>query len=101
MASFFSVLASSFSALALAATSASIARLSSVISSTIIGVTFYRHPELLRLRRKEKQDTDYTVEEDTIYGIRFDEAIAEARSRKDYREVVRLTYLKTLRACPY
>lgn len=66
--------------------------------ATIIGVTFYRHPELLRLRRKEKQDTDYTVEEDTIYGIRFDEAIAEARSRKDYREVVRLTYLKTLRA---
>ena len=70
----------------------------SMIIATIIGVTFYRHPELLGPSRKEKQDTDYTVEEDTIYGIRFDEAIAEARSRKDYREVVRLTYLKTLRA---
>ena len=34
--------------------------------ATVIGVTFYRHPELLRLRHKEKQDTDYTVEEDTI-----------------------------------
>ena len=61
--------------------------------ATIIGVTFYRHPELLRLRRKEKQDTDYTVEEDTIYGIRFDEAIAEARSLRHATMVfVRIRY---------
>lgn len=35
--------------------------------------------------------------EDTIYGIDFPAAIAQAMSRGDYREAVRLNYLQALR----
>ena len=39
----------------------------------------------------------YTVEEDTIYGVDFPGGIAEALSRQNYREAVRLLYLQTLK----
>lgn len=48
-------------------------------------------------RRDEKSDLDYTEVEDTIYGIDFEKEIAEAKSRKDWFETVRLIYLDTLR----
>jgi len=57
---------------------------------------FYRHPELFGRSGKVKQ-TDYEVTEDTIYGIDFQQEIEKAMARKDYREVLRLTYLQTLK----
>ena len=39
----------------------------------------------------------YAVEEDTIYGVDFARGIADALSRSDYREAVRLLYLQTLK----
>jgi hypothetical protein len=47
--------------------------------------------------RKKKEQLDYELEDDNIYGIDFDTAIAEALKRQDYREAVRLRYLQTLK----
>lgn len=47
--------------------------------------------------RSRKNNLPYTVEEDTIYGVDFPEGIAQALSRSDYREAVRLLYLQTLK----
>lgn len=65
--------------------------------ASVVVFMFYRHPELLRLRRQSRPSADYTVEEDTIYGVDFPAAISAAMSRSDYREAVRLSYLQTLR----
>ena len=57
----------------------------------IVLFVFYRHPELLHvLRRGAKAKEEYEVVEDTIYGIDFPAAIAQAMSHGDYREAVRL-----------
>lgn len=52
-----------------------------------------------RLFRRDAADgaLDYDVTEDTIYGIDFDAAIADAIARDDYRQAVRLIYLQTLK----
>lgn len=50
----------------------------------------------LRLRRKWKAVKEVPGA-DTIYGIDFDERIAEALRTADHREAVRLIYLQTLR----
>lgn len=47
--------------------------------------------------RPDVAPMDYTVTEDNIFGVDFDTRIAEARRDGRWREVVRLTYLKTLR----
>lgn len=57
---------------------------------------FYKHPELFGRSGKVKQ-ADYEVTEDTIYGVDFQQEIEKAMARKDYREVLRLTYLQTLK----
>lgn len=57
---------------------------------------FYKHLELFGRSGKVKQ-TDYEVTEDTIYGVDFRQEIEKAMARKDYREVLRLTYLQTLK----
>lgn len=44
-----------------------------------------------------KNALPYAVEEDTIYGVDFVRGIADALSRSDYREAVRLLYLQTLK----
>ena len=44
-----------------------------------------------------KNALPYAVEEDTIYGVDFARGIADALSRSDYREAVRLLYLQTLK----
>lgn len=64
----------------------------------IIVYTLYRHPELLRWRRKKNAENDgYIVEEDNIYGIDFPSTIDQALKVGNYREAVRLVYLQTLR----
>lgn len=40
---------------------------------------------------------NYSVHEDTIYGVDFDSKIKRAMERKDYRESIRLLYLQTLK----
>ena len=46
---------------------------------------------------KDDVDRSFTLEDDNIYGIDFDRLIAEAESQHNYRQVVRLVYLQTLR----
>lgn len=48
-------------------------------------------------RRQEQGGQADEAAEDTIYGIDFDAAISEAADREDYREAVRLVYLRTLK----
>ena len=60
------------------------------------GFFLYRkRPQLFG--RGTQEGIDYELEEDTIYGIDFDAEIAAALGRNDYREAVRLSYLKALR----
>lgn len=40
---------------------------------------------------------DYEVAEDTIYGIDFEAAIAQALAENDYRQAMRMVYLQTLK----
>ena len=47
--------------------------------------------------RSPKNKLPYEIEEDTIYGVDFPGGIADALSRSDYREAVRLLYLQTLK----
>ena len=47
--------------------------------------------------RSPKNKLPYEVGEDTIYGVDFSGGIADALSRSDYREAVRLLYLQTLK----
>lgn len=61
----------------------------------IIWFVYKKRPELFM--RSPKNVLPYTVGEDTIYGVDFPGGIAEALSRQDYREAVRLLYLQTLK----
>ena len=54
------------------------------------------HPDLFR--RKDEENQDYGDTEDTIYGVDFDTAISQAVGREDYREAIRLVYLRTLKS---
>lgn len=67
-----------------------------VIVGAVVAILLVRHPALF-MRRSAKDKLDYTVTEDTIYGIDFDALIARAMSRADYAAAVRLIYLQTLR----
>ena len=61
----------------------------------IIWFVYKKRPELFMISRKNA--LPYAVEEDTIYGVDFARGIADALSRSDYREAVRLLYLQTLK----
>lgn len=47
--------------------------------------------------RSSRKRVDYTIHEDTIYGIDFSSAIAAALKNGDYREAVRYLYLQSLK----
>ena len=53
------------------------------------------HPGLFMRQRDEQT---YENLEDTIYGIDFDAIISQAIGREDYREGIRMVYLRTLKA---
>ncbi|MBP5340179.1 MAG: DUF4129 domain-containing protein [Prevotella sp.] len=55
-----------------------------------------KNPKLF-LRNADNEALDYELEQDTIYGVDFDGDIREALSQKNYRQAVRLVYLKTLK----
>lgn len=54
------------------------------------------HPGLFR--RQEQLQGDSADIEDTIYGVDFDASIVQSLASEDYREAIRLAYLKTLKA---
>ncbi len=56
---------------------------------------FRRHRNILI--KNSRQQLAYTVSQDNIYGVDFASEIADAESRGDYHEVVRLLYLQTLK----
>lgn len=66
-----------------------------VILLLIIWFVYKKRPELFM--RSGKKPLPYSVEEDTIYGVDFQGGIADALSRSDHREAVRLIYLQTLK----
>lgn len=61
----------------------------------ILWFLYRKRPELFM--RSHRNRLGYTVEEDTIYGVDFEQEIAEALQREDYQAAVRLLYLQTLR----
>lgn len=68
-----------------------------VISFLAIGFFLLkRHPELFVRSDKGKQ-VEYDVTDDNIYGVDFNKEIEKAMNRYDFREVLRLVYLQTLR----
>lgn len=66
-----------------------------VLLLALVAFIIYKRPAVFFRNKKAK--TDYKVTEDTIYGIDFDKETSRAIERKDWREAVRLTYLKLLR----
>lgn len=66
-----------------------------IILLLIIWFVYRKRPELFMSSRQNT--LPYTVGEDTIYGVDFSGGIADALSRRDYREAVRLLYLQTLK----
>lgn len=68
-----------------------------VILVAVIGWLLYKYKPSLFGRAEKKEQMDYELEDDNIYGIDFEAAIAEALGRQDYREAVRLKYLQTLK----
>lgn len=56
----------------------------------------WRHPEIFG-KRNHALPVDYNIEDDNIYGVDFDAAIAAAVASRDCRQAVRLHYLHTLR----
>ena len=52
---------------------------------------------ILIIMRSRRGPVNYSVHEDTIYGVDFDAEIRRAIDRKDYREAIRLLYLQTLK----
>lgn len=67
-----------------------------VVFVAVAGAFVWGRYRRLRLRREWKAAKE-VPEADTIYGIDFDERIAEALRTADHREAVRLIYLQTLR----
>lgn len=70
--------------------------LAAVIIVFLLWVLYRKRPELF-MRSSRQVKVAYSVEQDTIYGIDFQQRIAEAIARRDYREAVRLLYLQTLK----
>lgn len=62
----------------------------------LLWVLYKKHPELF-VRSSRRSAAAYSVHEDTIYGVDFQQEIANALRRQDYREAVRLLYLQTLK----
>lgn len=63
----------------------------------VVVIVIVKKPQLFLRGSKKGKKTAYSVSEDTIYGIDFDSGISKAKTEGNYREAVRLIYLKTLR----
>jgi len=69
-----------------------------VVVIAVIGWFIWRKRPKLFARSGRGELLDYELEEDTIYGMDFDELVKESLAREDYRQTVRLVYLQTLKA---
>lgn len=76
-------------------TEAILITLVSVLLLLILWFLYRKRPELFMRSRRNR--LEYMVEEDTIYGVDFEQEIAGALQREDYRAAVRLLYLQTLK----
>ncbi|WP_300728740.1 DUF4129 domain-containing protein [uncultured Bacteroides sp.] len=66
-----------------------------VILSGILWFLYQRNPKLFMFNKKDQ--LSYNLEEETIYGIDFQERILQAQSKQDFKEAIRLLYLQTLK----
>ena len=70
-----------------------------IVGAVVVGIGIWYvwrfHPGLFMRQRDEQT---YEEMEDTIYGIDFDAIISQALGREDYREAIRMIYLRTLKA---
>lgn len=70
-----------------------------IVGAVLVGIVVWYvwrfHPGLFMRQRDEQTYEDL---EDTIYGIDFDTIISQALGREDYREAIRMVYLRTLKA---
>ena len=70
-----------------------------IVGAVVVGIgiwyVWHFHPGLFMRQRDERT---YEEMEDTIYGIDFDAIISQALGREDYREAIRMIYLRTLKA---
>ena len=70
-----------------------------IVGAVLVGIVVWYvwrfHPGLFMRQRDERT---YEEMEDTIYGIDFDAIISQAVGREDYREAIRMVYLRTLKA---
>ena len=70
-----------------------------IVGAVLVGIVVWYvwrfHPGLFMRQRDEQT---YENLEDTIYGIDFDTIISQALGREDYREGIRMVYLRTLKA---
>lgn len=67
-----------------------------VVLGFIAWYLWHYHPGIFG--RQGQELVEYEDTEDNIYGVDFDTAITEALARENYREAVRLVYLRTLKA---
>jgi hypothetical protein len=65
------------------------------VLALLVWIVYKLQPQLFRGSGKEA--SEYETEEDTIYGIDFEQRIDEAMMQQNYREAVRLNYLHTLK----
>lgn len=68
-----------------------------VVAFLAIGYFLFRHHPELFIRSNKIPPVRYEITDDNIYGVDFQIEIDKAMERKDYREVLRLIYLQTLR----
>ena len=66
-----------------------------VVVGVVVWYLWRYHPGLFKCQGNVQQA--YGDVEDNIYGVDFDTAISRAVGREDYREAIRLVYLKTLK----
>ena len=63
----------------------------------LVGWLLWRYYPRLFMKAESGDTLDYDVEQDTIYGIDFEAAIAQALAENDYRQAMRMVYLQTLK----
>ena len=68
-----------------------------VVVLGVVGWYLWRYHPGLFMWQGQQQETDEDTE-DTIYGVDFDTVISKALGREDYREAIRMVYLRTLKA---
>ncbi|MCR4852498.1 MAG: DUF4129 domain-containing protein [Prevotella sp.] len=67
------------------------------IALVVLLVWFFFKLKPKLFAQKDEADKRFSLEEDNIYGIDFEQMIEEARQKQNYHQMVRLIYLQTLR----